>query len=73
MTYNPNGIYVGQTSVHLTIFLGVLARTMVPIRYNSWRYVPIQLKDSLWDTIEVKLFFQCITFFQFCLQNIFNY
>ncbi|RVW13425.1 hypothetical protein CK203_102320 [Vitis vinifera] len=31
---------------------GVLARTMVPIRYNSWRYVPIQLKDSLWDTIE---------------------
>ncbi|RVW77665.1 hypothetical protein CK203_053390 [Vitis vinifera] len=33
-------------------FLGVLARTMVPIRYNSWRDVPIQVKNNLWDTIE---------------------
>ncbi|KAL6319865.1 hypothetical protein AAG906_036935 [Vitis piasezkii] len=24
------------------------------LRYNSWRYVPIQLKDSLWDTIEAS-------------------
>ena len=39
--YNSNGIYVGQASVHL-------------IRYNSWRDVPIQVKNNLWDTIEVK-------------------
>ena len=33
--YNPDGIYVGQASVHLTSFLGVLALTIVPIRYNN--------------------------------------
>ncbi|RVX18427.1 hypothetical protein CK203_006309 [Vitis vinifera] len=52
--YNPDGIYVGQAFVHLTSFLGVLARTMVPIRYNSWRDVPIQVKNNLWDTIEAS-------------------
>ena len=52
--YNPDGFYVGQVSMHLTSFLGVLARTMVPIRYNNWRNVPIQVKNNLWDTIEVK-------------------
>ena len=26
---------------------------MVPIRYRDWRDVPIQLKDKLWDAIEV--------------------
>ncbi|KAL6345336.1 hypothetical protein AAG906_015819 [Vitis piasezkii] len=54
LKYNPDGIYVGQASVHLTSFLGVLARTMVPIRYNSWRDVPIQVKNKLWDTIEAS-------------------
>ena len=39
--YNPDGIYVGQAFVHLTSFLGVLAHTMVPIRYNSWRDILI--------------------------------
>ena len=34
--YNQDGIFVGDTSVHLTSYLGVLARTMVPIRYKDW-------------------------------------
>ena len=71
--YNPDGIYVGQASLHLTSFLSILTRTMVSIRYNNKRDVPIQVKNNLWDTIEVKCFFQYITFLQFCLQNIFNY
>ena len=48
-----DGIFVGDTSVHLTSYLGVLARTMMPIRYKDWRDVPIQLKEKLWDSIEV--------------------
>ena len=55
--YNADGIYVGESSVHLTSYLGVLARTMVPIRYNTWRDVLEQLKDKLWDSIEVTFFF----------------
>ena len=39
--YNQDGIFVGDTSVHLTSYLGVLARTMVPIRYKDWQDVPI--------------------------------
>ena len=51
--YNQDGIYVGDSFVHLTSYLGVLARTMVPIRYRDWQDVPIPLKDKLWDSIEV--------------------
>ncbi|KAL6340633.1 hypothetical protein AAG906_010541 [Vitis piasezkii] len=52
--YNPDGSYVGQAYVHLTSFLCILARTMVPIRYYSWRDVLIQVKNNLWDTIEAS-------------------
>ena len=51
--YNSAGIFVGEYFVHLTSYLGVLARTQVPIRYNTWRDVPIQFKDKLWDCIKV--------------------
>ena len=51
--YNQDGIFVGDTYVHLTSYLGVLARTMVPIRYKDRRDVTIQLKEKLWDSIEV--------------------
>ena len=51
--YKQDGIFVGDTSVHLTSYLGVLARKMVPIRYKDWQDVPIQLKEKLWDSIEV--------------------
>ena len=33
--YNQDGIFIGDTSVYLTSYLGVLARTMVPIRYKD--------------------------------------
>ncbi|KAL6345063.1 hypothetical protein AAG906_013546 [Vitis piasezkii] len=52
--YNLDGIFIGESAVHLTSYLGVLARTMVPIRYKTWHVVPKQLKDKLWDSIEQK-------------------
>ena len=33
--YNVDGIYVGQVATHLISYLGVFARTMVPIKYNT--------------------------------------
>ncbi|RVW69708.1 hypothetical protein CK203_060599 [Vitis vinifera] len=42
----------GESTVHLTSYLGVLARTMVPITYKTWHVVPKELKDKLWDCIE---------------------
>ena len=53
--YNLNGIFIGESAVHLTSYLGVLARTMVLIRYQTWHVVPKQLKDKLWDSIEVTI------------------
>ena len=55
--YNADGIYVGESSMHLTSYLGVLACTMVPIRYNTWWDVLEQLKDKVWDSIEVTYIF----------------
>ena len=51
--YNLDGIFIGELTVHLTSYLDVLARTMMPIRYQTWHVVPKQLKDKLWDIIEV--------------------
>lgn len=59
--YNLDGIFIGDSAVHLTSYLGVLARTMVPIRYETWHVVPKQLKDKLWDCIEVTL--HCLHYF----------
>ena len=37
--YNINGIFVGESSMHLISYLGVLTHTHVLIRYNTWRDV----------------------------------
>ncbi|RVW13108.1 hypothetical protein CK203_108685 [Vitis vinifera] len=53
--YNLDGIFIGESVVHLTSYLGVLARTMVAITYKTWHVVPKELKDKLWDCIESML------------------
>ena len=59
--YNLDDIFIGEPIVHLTSYLGILARTMVPIRYETWHVVPKQLKDKLWDCIKVTL--HCLHYF----------
>ncbi|KAL6329317.1 hypothetical protein AAG906_016209 [Vitis piasezkii] len=48
-----NSHKIGESTVHLTSYLGMLACTMVPIRYKTWHVVPKQLNDKLWDSIEM--------------------
>ena len=38
--YNIDCIFIGESTVHLTSYLGLLARTMVPIKYETWHVVP---------------------------------
>ena len=52
--YNVDGVYIGQATMHLISYLGVLACTMLLIRYNTWHHVPKQLKNKLWDSIKVN-------------------
>ena len=52
--YNARGAPIGKYSVDLTNYLGVLACTMVPINHKTWKdHVPNELKDKLWDCIQV--------------------
>ena len=65
--YNLDGIFIRESAVHLTSYLGVLARTIVPIRYKTWHVVPKQLKDKLWDSIEVT-----ISYLNTLMQNVYH-
>ena len=49
--YNDDGIEIGDGSIQLVSYLGVLARTMVLVDYLDWRLVPNELKEKLWDII----------------------
>ena len=64
--YNNDGDGVGEGYVQLVSYLGVLARTMVPVYHTDWRVVPIQLKEKLWDCVKVYNnilnFFSCVLF-----------
>ena len=67
--YNDDGEGVGDGYVQLISYLGVLARTMVPVYHIDWRVVPAELKEKLWDYVkvysnDVKLFFYilCIAY-----------
>ena len=67
--YNDDGEGVGEGYVQLISYLGVLARTMVPVYHFDWRVVPVELKEKLWDCVKVysnlvKLFFYilCIAY-----------
>ena len=51
--YNDDGIEIGDGSIQLVSYLSVLARTMVPVDYLDWRLVPNELKEKLWDIVQV--------------------
>ncbi|XP_028096032.1 uncharacterized protein LOC114295933 [Camellia sinensis] len=50
--YNEFGQPIGE--VQYPSYLGVLARTMVPIVYKDWHKVPKELKEKLWSCVESK-------------------
>ncbi|KAL6337951.1 hypothetical protein AAG906_005914 [Vitis piasezkii] len=51
--YNDDGEGVGEGYVQLVSYLGVLARTMVPVYHTDWRVVPVELKEKLWDCVKL--------------------
>ena len=53
--YNSLGSHIGKTSVELSSYLGTITRTHVLIIIDSWRKVPKETKEKLWDLITVSL------------------
>lgn len=51
--YNRKGEPMGKAAKKLASYTGVMARTTVPIRYESWPEVDKELKDIIWREVEV--------------------
>lgn len=50
---NERNQLIGPNIVKLVSLLCVLSREMVPITHSDWRKVSNQLKEDLWDIINV--------------------
>lgn len=61
--YNDKGQPMGVNRAKYASYLGVLARTLVPISNHNWFKVTPQLKDKLWRSVEVYL--TCVFRIQF--------
>ena len=55
VTYNTNGNPNGPIRHPLQGYIGMLARTMVPINVKGWPDVDADLKDRIWEEIQVML------------------
>lgn len=47
------GEHVGDGSVTLSSFLGPLVREHVPVLLGDWRHLDEQIKDTMWEEIQV--------------------
>lgn len=52
--YNQAGEPIGDTRPVLQSYIGMVARTMIPIDISSWPKVDSELKDKLWIDVEVN-------------------
>ena len=66
--YNSLGSDIGENSVELSSYLGTIARTHVPIVIKSWRKVPKETKEKLWDLITVSLSIAFI--YNYCIHSL---
>ncbi|KAL6213983.1 hypothetical protein ACLB2K_013421 [Fragaria x ananassa] len=51
--YNDDGEPVGRAAKEMQSYIGVFARTKVPINVKDWRLVPLSVKDNIWGSIEL--------------------
>ena len=54
---NCKGQPIGRESTQMMSYLGVLARSKIPITYKSWKNVPAPDKDVIWEEIMVSIQF----------------
>lgn len=57
--YNNLGMPIGDAGTDISTLCGVLARSTIPITYNNWNSVPEELKERIWETINVSSYFAC--------------
>ncbi|KAA0065885.1 hypothetical protein E6C27_scaffold538G00590 [Cucumis melo var. makuwa] len=52
--FNEHEQPVGATSKKMQSYIGVCVRQQIPITYNSWKDVPNELKDKIYDCISMS-------------------
>ena len=52
--FGPDGNKAGSATGAFGNTLGRIARDHVPINYEDWKKVPINIKSNCWDKIKVK-------------------
>ncbi|KAA0053221.1 hypothetical protein IC582_025709 [Cucumis melo] len=52
--FNEHGQPVGATSKKMQSYIGVCVRQQISITYNSWKEVPNELKDKIYDCISMS-------------------
>lgn len=55
--FNTAGEPIGSGSVKLSSYLGPLVREIVPVTLSNWKQLSTELKDVLWESIQVTLSF----------------
>ncbi|KAL6227708.1 hypothetical protein ACLB2K_001665 [Fragaria x ananassa] len=50
--FNPKGVPFGKVASEMASYIGVLARTTVPISVESWPKVDKNLKNEIWKSVE---------------------
>ena len=53
--YNELGQAIGQNATKLKSFIGTTVRFHVPIIYSDWPTVPKEIKDKIFELIEVTI------------------
>ena len=54
--YNAKNQGVGKGAINYQSYLGVLAKSMVPISIETWHKVPASTKDKIWNVVMVNSF-----------------
>ncbi|GAY55136.1 hypothetical protein CUMW_162090, partial [Citrus unshiu] len=52
--YNSYGVPVGKKRNDLRNYIAVIVRERVPIIYDNWRKVPLNIKETLWTHFQEK-------------------
>ena len=62
VTFNQHGQPIGETAKKMQSYIGVLVREKVKITYDNWKEVPNDVKDSIWEAVNVSIFHVYIMF-----------
>ena len=65
---NRKGQPIGRESIQMMSYLGVLARSKIPITYKSWKNISVPDKDVIWEEIMVSIQFLHLFQYTFVLE-----